>query len=151
MSKATPVSVREDSKPQLVTNSHKKLICFQAKFDGRPYREMSEHLSIPISTLMSYFSREWKQEYEEYAREETEWRMQAARKAIQNQIFAAAREVTFLLHSPSQSVRLNAAKYILDRTVGEDFFKMIDETEVIVTERLSLERKTKTAKRSNSI
>jgi len=132
------------TKPQLVSSHLNKWVAFQAKYDGRPYSEIAQRLEVPVSTLTTYFSREWKHDYGVYAKQETEYRLELARAAARSQLPNVVRALLDLTHASNERVKLEAIKYFLGLTVGENFFSMIDEPEVTLVEKISVEKRTKT-------
>ncbi|HUA13150.1 MAG TPA: hypothetical protein VL989_01485 [Candidatus Sulfotelmatobacter sp.] len=142
MNSDTATVVQASSKPQLASNHRIKLWAFLAKYEGNTHKEIAQMIGCPESTIATYFSREWRMDYQDFADEEDAIRLEMVRNILKHKMIRAAKELTNLVLSHDPRIRLAACKEVLDRTVGKDFIvNELNDSETLTLERLRIEKK----------
>jgi len=112
---------------QLVSNELKKLKAFELKFTGVKYEEISRQLDCPVSTLTTYFSRDWKDDYLLYSRQRLIEIRQDSSQRLSKLANKAISVIEKQLDHNNPNISYRAARDILDRFVGRIQSKDINE------------------------
>lgn len=108
------------SNPQLVTNSLKKLKAFELRYQGKPFSYISSAIKVNASTIGTYFSREWKTDYEKYAEEQNQLVIKWSHQTLRRSLEPAVNSLVSLLDSKDERIKLRASIELLDRCLPAD-------------------------------
>lgn len=109
------IKKKRSSSPQLSTNSLKKNRAFDLKYRGSSNETISKKLKINSSTLATYFSREWKSDYEKFELEQNNYILKWSRQSLIRSLNKASNTLVVLLDSSDDKIRLRASVELLDR------------------------------------
>lgn len=93
----------------------------ELKYEGVTYQEISKKIDQPFPTIRDWFMTKGKlkEAYDEYEREQNNFRVEEAKKIIRKNIANAAKVVVNSLAAQEPSVKLKAALEMLDREMGK--------------------------------
>jgi hypothetical protein len=131
---------KQDS--QILSNHVKRMAAFMGKYEGMSSKEIGSMIGCTESTIASYFSRYWRNDYQEFADAENEARLEIARSVLKHNMVQASRTLVRLMLCSNPQIQLAAAKEILNRTVPVEQFLMTGSTETLTVEKISLQKQT---------
>jgi hypothetical protein len=137
----TKTVVISDHNSQILSNHIKKLAAFMGKYEGLSSKEIGTMVGCTESTIASYFSRNWRNDYQEFANGEDVARLEIARSILKDNMVQASRTLVRLMKTGNLQIQLAAAKEILNRTIPIEQFLMTNSTETLTLERLSIEKR----------
>ncbi len=105
--------------PQLVSNQLKKTEAFNMRYRGECLEKVAETIDAPYATVATYFSREWKNDYQDYISKLSDEAKEAAVNVVRLNSIKAVKVLEQLLDSCDDRIRFIAAKEILDRGIGK--------------------------------
>ena len=90
------------------------------KYDGESYETISKKVKTPVDTIKGWFRTEGplRDEYDTYADEQNEIRLNESNQIIKRNIHTAANMLVALMGSPDDNVKFRATKEMLDRGQG---------------------------------
>lgn len=90
------------------------------KYDGESYEAISKKVKTPVDTIKGWFRTEGplRDEYDTYADEQNEIRLNESNQIIKRNIHTAANMLVALMGSPDDNVKFRATKEMLDRGQG---------------------------------
>jgi hypothetical protein len=141
--KGTGTVVTVERHNQIVSSHVNKLFAFMAKYEGRTHREIAQRIGCSETTIATYFSRDWRQDYQYFADGEDKARLDIAHNVLKHNMVAAAETLVRLMNTSDPRIKLAAAKEILNRTVPPDYFFVAETAETITVQKLSVVQRTK--------
>ncbi len=90
------------------------------KYDGESYEAIAKKVKTPVDTIKGWFRTEGplRDEYDTYADEQNEIRLNESNQIIKRNIHTAANMLVALMGSPDDNVKFRATKEMLDRGQG---------------------------------
>jgi hypothetical protein len=141
MDNGQKTAVMTDRSSQILSNHVKKMAAFMGKYEGMSSKEIGSMIGCTESTIASYFSRYWRNDYQEFADAEDCARLEIARSVLKHNMVEASRTLVRLMRNSNPHIQLAAAKEILNRTVPVEDFLTSDSTSTLTVERLSVEKR----------
>ena len=104
---------------QATTSPHKKYIAFSMRIEDATNSSIANAVGLSESTVQSYFSREWKHDYDLFVAERISDLKLKHSAQLSLDVGSALTTVRKILTSKNEKLQLQAAKLILDRGLGE--------------------------------
>ena len=99
----------------------KHSLAIEMRYEGKKYSDIAKKVDSKEQTVRKWFmvKGKLKDDYDSYERDENLFRAGEAKKVFRRDVVAAAKTLSKLLKSEDHRIRINAAKEILCRELGD--------------------------------